>query len=58
MEQAVSIITKPDISQRPFIISVYPQKRLIKKYRQIAFSAFTLCLVLMGYIVWLMQTYH
>ena len=51
------IIAKPDNSGRPFIISVYSQALLTRKFRQSAHMTLTGCFVLIGYIAWLVHSH-
>lgn len=56
-EPDIHFITKPNDAQRPFIISVYPQALLIKKYRYLVYSALSVCFLVTGYILWLIHTH-
>lgn len=51
-----NLITKSDNTQRPFIISIHPQRLLIKKYRYTAYIALAMCLAVTSYIFWLIHT--
>ncbi len=51
------IISKPDNSERPFIISIYSQTLLTQKYRRTVHTAFAGCILLIGYIAWLVHSH-
>lgn len=51
-----NIITKPDNSTYPFIISVYPQTQLIRTYRRTAVISLTACITLIGITAWLVHS--
>ncbi|MBP6058026.1 MAG: E3 ubiquitin--protein ligase [Nitrosomonas sp.] len=57
LEPDENIITRPDNSEHPFIISVYPQTLLIRKYRHTAFLALTGCVLSIGIIAWLVNAH-
>ncbi|MBX3616801.1 GIDE domain-containing protein [Nitrosomonas sp.] len=52
-----NIIARPDRSDRPFIISVYSQTVLVRKYRRHAAIAGIVWIVIVGYAIWLAHTY-
>lgn len=48
-----NIMTRPDNPGRPFIISVYPQAILARKYRRNAYAALTACIAFICTAAWL-----
>lgn len=57
LEPDENIITRADNSEYPFIISVYPQTLLIRKYRHTAFMALAGCVIFIGTIAWLVHSH-
>jgi hypothetical protein len=58
LEPDTHIIAKPKNSMQPFIISVYPQAILTRKYRRTAYIALVTCMTLIGYIAWLIHAHR
>lgn len=52
LEPEQNIITKPKDKHYPFLISVYSQAILRQKYRRTAYLSLSVCLILIGYILW------
>ncbi len=57
LEPDENIIAKPDRSDRPFIISVYSQAVLAKKYRRHAAIAGAAWVLAVGYAIWLVHAH-
>lgn len=53
LEPDTHIMTKPDNSAQPFIISVYPQAVLVRKYRRNSLIALAACITSICTIAWL-----
>jgi len=56
-EPEVNIIARPEKSGYPFIISVYPQVLLAKKYRRYTFLSLMTLVVSIGSFVWLLYQF-
>lgn len=52
-----NIMTRPDSRERPFIISVYPQAILARKYRRNAYAALTAGIVFICTAAWLVHAH-
>ncbi|MGZ0018338.1 GIDE domain-containing protein [Nitrosomonas sp. wSCUT-2] len=52
-----NIIAKPDRSDRPFIISVFSQALLARRYRRQAAIAGVAWIVIVGYAIWLVHSH-
>lgn len=57
LEPEVNIIARPEKSGYPFIISVYPQVLLVKKYRRYTFLSLIALVVAIGSFVWLLHQF-
>lgn len=58
LEPDTNIIAKPRNALQPFIISVYPQALLARKYRNNAFIALTACIALICAVAWLLHVHR
>lgn len=57
LEPDTNIIAKSNNSAQPFIISVYPQALLVRKYRNNACIALAACILFICIAVWLLHVY-
>ena len=57
LEPDTNIIAKPENSTQPFIISIYPQARLIQQYRRNTYMALTACMIFICITAWLVHTH-
>ncbi len=57
LEPDTHIMTKPDNSEQPFIISVYPQAVLVRKYRRNTLIALAACIASICAIAWLVYAH-
>lgn len=57
LEPDTHIIAKPDNSTQPFIISVYPQTVLVRKYRRNTLIALAACITSICAIAWLVHVH-
>ncbi|MCE7914277.1 MAG: E3 ubiquitin--protein ligase [Nitrosomonas sp. PRO4] len=57
LEPDTHIIAKPDNSEQPFIISIYPQAKLVQQYRRHTFMALSVCIFFICTIAWLVHAH-
>jgi len=57
VEPDTNIIAKPANSSQPFIISVYPQTLLVRKFRRNSYAALTACIVSVCATAWLIHVH-
>ena len=57
LEPDTSIMAKPSNSSRPFIISMYPQALLARKYRRSGYAALAACIISICAAAWLVHVH-